>query len=301
MDTKYTDATSFTSPVTRDRQFALITPSYWRDFERCKLLVESVEHCLTDASRHYLVVDRRDVPLFQPLTSSRTHLLVVEDLLPTWIFRAPGLKKWWLSLRTLPIRNWILQQLVKLSVCDAIDEDVLVFCDSDNTLLRPFDLSLRLMQDDRLALLRVNFQNRDVYEWTDSAKQILGLADRVIPPVTYVANLIAWHRTNVIALRQHIEALHSRHWIEVVCQHRNISEYMLYGIFVEHVLGLQAAQHVLTDTELIKPSWSYPLKDAVKLQEFFSTLDETHVGVMIHSKDDVPVEIYRDRIRAFWG
>lgn len=111
--------------------FALITPSYAPDFERCKLLTESVERCLVDDTNHYIVVDRRDVPLFNQLTSSKVHLLVVEDLLPSWIFRVKGLKEWWFSLRTLRIHNWVLQQLVKLSVFDAIDEDIAVFCDSD--------------------------------------------------------------------------------------------------------------------------------------------------------------------------
>lgn len=284
----------------KDLKFALITPSYTGDFERCKLLVESVERCLIDDTKHYVVVDRRDVALFKQFTSSKVEILVVEELLPPWIFRVPGLGGWWMSLRTLPIRNWILQQLVKLSVCDFLNEEVLVFCDSDNTFIRPFDMKSRLIQDGRLALLRVDFENADVRAWIEASKTILGIEDRIVPLATYVSNMISWHRDNVIKMRQRIEEVNQIHWIRAICQYRNISEYMIYGVFVEHRLGIEAANHFLFDTELIKPSWSDPLDSEDKIRDFFDRLEESHVGVMIHSKHDIPIDMYCDRIKAFW-
>jgi Family of unknown function (DUF6492) len=281
-------------------KFALITPSYAPDFERCKLLTESVEYCLTDDTKHYIVVDRRDVPLFKQLTSPKIHLLVVEELLPSWIFRVPGIQKWWMSFRTLPIRNWILQQLVKMSVFDAIDENVVVFCDSDNTFIRKFDMKSCLVKDDRLAFLRVDYQDKAVYEWIESTRKILGIPDKVISPVTYVSNMIAWHRNNVLAMRHHIEDVNGIHWIRAICQHRSISEYMIYGIFVEHVVGIEKANHSLFDTELIKPSWSHRLNNEAEVKDFFDHLEKNHIGVMIHSKDKVPLDIYRDKVRTFW-
>ncbi len=43
---------------------SLITPSYWRDFERCALLCESIDRYVTSFARHYLVVADDDVRLF---------------------------------------------------------------------------------------------------------------------------------------------------------------------------------------------------------------------------------------------
>ena len=279
---------------------ALITPSYAPDFERCKLLTESVERCLVGNYRHYIVVDQRDVALFKQLTSAKITLLVVEDIIPAWIFRAPGIKKWWISLRTLPIRNWILQQLVKMSIFDAISEDIAVFCDSDNTFIRPFDMGACLLEGDKLALLKVELAYDDIYRWIASGKTILGIEGTEVKPVTYVSNMISWHRSNVMAMRDRIEQVHGTHWIRAVCQHRTISEYMIYGIFVEYVLGLEAANHFIFNTELIKPSWSKSLVTQTDVDSFFGELKESHVGVMIHSKDNIPSEIYRDKVAAFW-
>lgn len=288
------------STIQGDVKFALITPSYAPDFERCKLLVESVERCLTGDTKHYIVVDRRDVPLFNQLASSKVRILVVEDLLPDWIFRAPGFKGWWMSLRTLPIRNWILQQLVKISVCDAIDEDVLVFCDSDNTFIRPFDIKSHLMEANRLALLKVDVQTKDLNEWVETSQKILGINEKVIQPAIYVSNMITWYKPNILKMRSHIEEVNGQDWFRVLCGYKNISEYMLYGLYVDYVLGFEAANHFRFDTELIKPSWSTPLGTETQVQGFFDQIKENHIGVMIHSKDDIPVSMYSEKIKAFW-
>lgn len=282
-------------------KFALITPSYKPDFKRCQLLVESVGHCLKDDTKHYLVVDQQDASLFGTLASSRTEVLTVEELLPSWIFRVPGLQGWWMSLRTLPIRNWILQQLVKLAVCDAIDEDILVFCDSDNTFLRPFDMKSRFLQGDRLSFLRVDFQNREMSQWIEVSQQIFGIPEKSVPPVTYISNMITWHKSAVLKMREHIEAVNQDHWIRVICRYRHISEYMLYGVFVECILGIEPAHHFVFDTELIKPSWGYSLDTEHKIDQFFAQFEDSHIGVMIHSKDKIPVERYRDKITASWA
>lgn len=281
-------------------KYALITPSYAPDFERCKLLTESVKHCLTDGTKHYIIVDRRDVTLFKQLTSQTTEILVVEEILPSWIFRMPGFQGWWMSLRTLPIRNWVLQQLVKMSVCDVLNEDILVFCDSDNTFIRPFDMKSRLMHGTKVPLLRVDLQFQDVYEWFEASKKILGISDKEIQPVTYVSNMITWYKPNILKMRSHIEETHGEHWISTICRHRNISEYTIYGIFVEHVLGIEAANHFFFDTELIRASWGNPLNTEAQIQDFFAQVKENHIGVMIHSKDNVPVNYYADEIRTRW-
>ena len=98
--------------------------------DRCALLVESVERWVAPHVRHYLVIDRRDVPLFKAFASSRTSILVVEDIIPPWLFRLPFTRRFWFSLRTAPVRNWILQQIVKLSIPSAVQEDVLLCTDS---------------------------------------------------------------------------------------------------------------------------------------------------------------------------
>jgi len=69
-----------------------------------------------------------------------SELVTVEFVLPWWIMRLPFARRWWLSLKTPPMPNWILQRLVKLSSPCYTSEDVLVFVDSDVAFVRPFDL-----------------------------------------------------------------------------------------------------------------------------------------------------------------
>lgn len=286
--------------ITKEQKFALVTPSYAPDFQRCKLLAESVEICLKDETKHYIVVDRRDYQLFKQIASNRIKLLVVEDILPSWIFRIPIMKKWWFSLKTIPIRNWILQQLVKMSIIDVIDEDIIVFADSDNVFIRPFEMKLILTNNTNLALLKVNFHNKDIEEWQKAAKNLLGITRAVIPFATYTSNMIPWYRENVLKMRKQIEDVNQNHWICSVCTHWNISEYMIYGIFVEYVLGLESANHFLFDTELIKSNWNQALTNQEEIENFFTNIKDENIGRMIHSKDNISIELYAEKVRNFW-
>jgi hypothetical protein len=44
--------------------YALVTPSFCVDLERCRFLVETTERWVAPGVRHYLVIDRRDAALF---------------------------------------------------------------------------------------------------------------------------------------------------------------------------------------------------------------------------------------------
>src|SRR5689334_12865614 len=111
-------------------RLAFVTPSYHKDFDRCRLLVDSLDRYVPRQYHHYVLVPRRDEKLFQPLNSSRTHVVLQEDVLPFWLRQVKTAPKFWVSLRSLPVRGWIIQQLVKLNVCAAIDADAFACIDS---------------------------------------------------------------------------------------------------------------------------------------------------------------------------
>lgn len=282
------------------QSFAVVTVSYAPDFERCQLLAESTEKCLLGDAKHYIIVDRRDYQLFTRLASSKIEVLVVENILPWWIFRPPFLNKGWLSLRTLPIRNWVLQQLVKLSVVEVLKEDILIFCDSDVTFVRPFDLSSIFLLNEKVPLLRVDFQSQDVISWTDTAKQLLGIKKDSLPVFNYVGNLIAWRRENVLKLHHHLEYVNETSWIQAICKYWKVSEYMLYGIMVDHVLGVENSGHFISSPNLVKSAWDYPLDSQANIDKFFGVMEESYIGVMVHSKYKVPVNSYQGEIELLW-
>jgi hypothetical protein len=59
---------------------AFVTPTFTPDLERCELLVRSLDRFAPDI-RHYLLVSSYEVHRFRHLVSSRTFILVAEDII----------------------------------------------------------------------------------------------------------------------------------------------------------------------------------------------------------------------------
>jgi len=199
-----------------DLSCAIITPSFRTDFEQCRLLTETVRAHVAPHVKHYLTVDRRDGRLFAELGGPRTEILYVEDVVPSWIRRPPFARRWWLSLKTLPIRNWMLQQIVKLSIAKVVPTDVLIFVDSDVFFVRPYD-PRSLVRDGQLPLfreygeaLRTEFNVR----WHRVGARLFGLEPKDDYLTSYVGNIITWRARNVSLLHEHIEKVTGRSWIE---------------------------------------------------------------------------------------
>ena len=282
-------------------QFALVTPTYAPDFARARLLVESVNRFAEPGLPHYLVVDRRDVPLFAPLEGERVRLLVVEDVLPRWVFRVPGVTRWWLSLRSWPVRNWVLQQIVKLSVADHVSADALIFIDSDVTFVRPFGAARFVDAAGRVRLSRVGFQSPMHRRWLGVAAGLLGVPEAEVPAVNYVGNLITWRADVARQLHAHLAARHRRPWQATIARQWHFSEYMLYGLFVERVLGIEASGHFADTRPVLQLSWDYDLRQPAEVDRLFADVGPEHIGVMIHSKDGVPVAAYRPHLERLWS
>jgi hypothetical protein len=280
--------------------FALVTPSYAPDFERCRLLVASVTRMVAANTHHYLLISRHDADVFAPLASNRVTIKIVEDMIPPWIRRPPDRTGVWLSDRTPPITGWVMQQLQKMSVFNSIPEDIAVFCDSDNAFIRAFNPAHRLMNEGRLLLFRVAEQYEQLVLWRDAAVELLGIPDRNLPVINYVGNLIAWRRDHLAAMHRRIEQVTGTSWFEAICRYPMVSEYVLYGIFIEHVLGIRNSCHEFFSGKLVKPSWNINLGTPEAMQEFFADMDDEYVGVMIHSRDGLPPATYTPHIKRFW-
>lgn len=279
--------------------FSLITPSYAPDFERCRLLCESVDRFATMAM-HYVIVDRRDEKLFRPLAAPNRRIVTVESILPWWIFRPPGARKFWLSLATRPLRNWILQQLVKLSMSEVVDTELLVYVDSDVTFVRTFGAE-RFMTGDKVRLNRVDYQSAQHARWLKVAARLLGVDERKIPAVNFVASLVTWRRSTLQKLHEHLATQSGRSWLRTVAAEPVFSEYMIYGLFAEQVLGFDAAGHVPADDPVLHLSWNYDLTTPEGTDAFLEGLGDEHIGIMVHSKDAIPLDVYADKVRRVWG
>ena len=70
-------------------RFAIVTPSYRGDLERCRILCASIDSFVSRLSTHYLLVEDRDVALFRPLAGPRRIVVAESELLPAWLKSLP--------------------------------------------------------------------------------------------------------------------------------------------------------------------------------------------------------------------
>jgi Family of unknown function (DUF6492) len=275
--------------------FGLITPSYAPDFQRCQLLVWSIDQYVQPPFTHYIVVDRCDEQLFSQLANAHTQILTVESIVPRWIRREPIWRQMWLSAKTWPIRNWILQQIVKLAVAQQITQDVAVFVDSDVAFVRSFNLA-QLTRSEQVRLycdavgnpVQQNFHRR----WHEAAATLLGLPQA--PPTTpdYIGNLITWRRESVVQLCAHLEKIAQRSWVETLARQMHWSEYILYGLYVDQVAIESTPLHYPLAQNLCHDYWlPKPLGDR-ELADWLGQIGPDQVAIMISAKSGIPVNRY---------
>lgn len=257
-------------PVRPAFDAAIVTASYAPDFERCRLLCETMDRFVTGVARHYLLVEHGDVAQFRTLESPYRIVVDERDLLPSWLhsFRDPTSlfrRRVWLSGRTMPLRGWHVQQLRRIAIAAHAAEDVLVYCDSDVAFLKPFDCAafsrdrqVRLFRrDDALA----GTGPREQATWSRNAGAALGIAQPAVSPHDYIATLIAWRRSTVAGMCRRIEAETGRHWASALGMRRKFSECMLYGRYVDEVLGGEG--HFHASEEFCRVHWTgAPMSDA---------------------------------------
>ena len=117
------------------------------------------------------------------------------------MWRMPGRKGLWLSLKAPPVRGWIIQQILKIGAVDAIPERTLVFCDSDTAFFRHFDRN-NLLVDGKVGLIDVDFVTDEKRRWTATARRLLGLSPHGGVVRNHVGNMICWNRETVKAMQR---------------------------------------------------------------------------------------------------
>jgi hypothetical protein len=276
--------------------YALVTPSYWRDVERCKMLVESVNRWVTPDVRHYLVIANRDLHLFRHMLTPRTELIVVEDIIPRWLFRVPYLRRFWLSRRTLPVRNWILQQIVKLSVPAAVTEDVLLYADSDMFFIEKYD-PRNFEREGRVPLFVETGQRGLIPhndEWHITAARLLGVPAETTYDTNYINQLIWWRRESVLAALQRVESVQQCEWAQAIASLiRGFSEYTFYGVYVDRVAGAEHAGHWHDGEIRTLNYWEPTPLNRRGLESLKSSRQRQHHSVMVSAKSDTAVEEIR--------
>jgi Family of unknown function (DUF6492) len=291
-------------PVTES--VAFVTKSYTPDLERCELLCRSIE-LLAPGTRHWIIVDSRDRAAFRGLENGTTRIVTTEELLPRRIrkleLRGTG-KNIWLGARTPPIRGWLVQQLAKFAIALEARDDVLIHADSDIVLVRPFQDAMLMDEKGVLRLFRIpgtiGEELPTHLRWHRTAERLLGVSPRPVPLPDYISGLVPWRRETAVSLLRKIEARSGRDWMWTLARARHISEYVLYGRFVEDVL-FRSDGGPGSSVSLCRCYWgSQPLTNR-ELESFIDGAAKEEVAVMISAKAGMRPEDYADVLERRWS
>ncbi|GAB3814656.1 DUF6492 family protein [Micromonospora zhanjiangensis] len=285
-------------------RLAVITPSFAPDFELCADLHRSVLAYAPESVTHHLVVPGRDLALFDRLRGPRTEIHDQAAFLPRSIQSVPG-TKYLVNLRrpVPPLRGWILQQMLKLAVTARLDADVVLLVDSDITFVRPFTAET-FRRDGVVRLYRkpdeIDARLPRHLRWHRAARTLLGLPAGEPPYPDYVSSLLAWDPVLVRQALARVESVTGRRWVDAVGGQLHFSEWTLYGVFVDAVLGAPATSFA-ADDPLCHAHWDETPLDERGVADFLDGVGPDDVAVMISAKSGTPLPVRRAALRDLTG
>lgn len=269
---------------------SIVTASYGPDFERCQLLCETMDRYLSGHSKHYLLVEKRDVALFRQLQGPRREVIDERELLPGWLrpYSDPSSffrRRIWLSARTKPLRGWHVQQLRRIAIAKLANDENLIYVDSDVAFVRPFDVAT-FAHGGKTRLFRRDFglaagATPEHRPWHANAARLLGIAEPLVSPHDYITTLIAWRRQTVLDMCAHIERLSGRDWIEMIASERKFSECTIYGRYVDEVIG--GADHFHSGQEYCHVQWHGEPMSEADLRAFIAGMSPDQVAIGLQS------------------
>ncbi len=276
-------------------QLAVVTPSYGPDVRLFAELHRSVQEYTSEETVHHVIVPPADQALFAPFAGSRCRVWTESELLPRKFCRTPK-PGWWVNLRRPwpPIRGWVLQQALKIAAAAMIEAEVVLIADSDVVLVRPTD-AVRFVTDGRLSLYRLedavhNGMERHI-KWHQVARRLLGLPSAPPPPLhDYVSSLNIWSPPTVRAMQRRVAEVAGRPWLDVITSELHLSEFILYGVFVDEILSAGRVRPA-ADTSFCHDYWDTTPLDTASALEFVDRLSPDAVGMMVSSKSNTPAAV----------
>ncbi|WFE30191.1 DUF6492 family protein [Solwaraspora sp. WMMD791] len=287
------------------KRLDIITPSFAPDFELCADLHRSVLACTPDSVRQQIIVPQRDLALFAQLAGPRVQVHPVAEFLPRSLVAVPGVNGW-VNLRRPfpPLRGWITQQIVKLAAAARSDADVVLLVDSDIEFVRPFDADV-FCADDVVRFYRkpheIDQRLPRHVRWHEVSRQLLGL-----PPLTqlplpdYICWPAPWDPRLVRELLNRVEEVTGRPWPTAIGSQLHFSEEILYGVYLDEVVGGAAVSYATDDMLCHDYSAEEPL-DATGIRAFLDGIGPADIAVMISAKSRTPMDVRRAAMAELAG
>ena len=277
-------------------RMTVLTPSFGPDFELCADLNRSVLQFSPSHVRHQIIVPRRDMPLFERLAGPRTEIRCEADLLPGGFVKSP-IGNYTINVRRPfpPVRGWILQQVIKLAAVAQVDADVALMVDSDIEFVRPFTPAT-FVRDGVVRFYRLPGAVHDELPrhvmWHRGARKLLGLPPTTTPMTDYVSSLLAWDPAIVRSLLARVEQTTGRRWTSAIAAQLHFSEWTLYGVYVDEVLGAPANSFA-SDSSLCHALWGTVPLDDTTVGDWVDAMSPDDVAIMISAKTHTTLAVRR--------
>lgn len=137
---------------------ALVTQSYKNDFRECQLLCESIDRFAPDNIMHFIFVNDEDYQMFKNIENKKHKVYKKGTIMPWYFIRIPWKMMghhFHISLFSIPVREWILQQICKFGVFNVIGKeyDAVFNVDSECVFMRPFSID-ELMKEGKFYMYK---------------------------------------------------------------------------------------------------------------------------------------------------
>lgn len=285
----------------------LFTASYIKDLERAVWMRRSVRRFLKESCRHVIAVPDPDMPAFRhhfrddPLAEIVSQNDAVSHVFyPNRLHRLVNRfarSQLWRFEKHAGRPGWIIQQIAKLNCTHWIREGAVVFIDSDVIFTRPFDLHELGINSDYRTLIRITPQD-EASRHRDHlirAREILSLPAGSTEH-HYMSNPAVWYADWLEALHTHLEQTSQTDWQTALFRASHISEFTIYGAFVEE--ALKPANLQLTTTPYHSGAWDLEALDALRTKSL-DEADATRHGLVmvIQSNIGIPLDEYEEILR----
>jgi hypothetical protein len=272
-------------------ELAVITPTWRPDAPLFADLHRSVLEYTPDDTVHHVIVPWAHRRHFAGYASRRCRIWTHPELLPRRYVRfPPGV---WLNAGRPwpPVRGWIMQQAAKIAAAATVPADVVLIADSDSVLVRPTSAD-RLRVDGRTSLYRAqNAVHGGMHRhllWHQAARELLGLPPAPRPPLPdYVSALGVWDPVEVRAMQRRITEVTGRHWLDALTGRLHVSEFIVYGVFVDEVLATPPP----SDADICHTYYGHRPLDLTEALEFADALKPEAIGMMISGNSNTPRDI----------
>jgi hypothetical protein len=191
------------------------------------------------------------------------------------------------------VRGWIQQQVVKLAAIAASECDVVLVVDSDVEFIRPFTAEMFVRNGTVRFFCKPNQIDKRLprhMTWHRVARALLGLPSAEPPYSDYISSPLAWDPMIVRQMLARVTATTGRPWPTAIAEHLHFSECVLYGVFVDGVIGAPANSFA-SDDPLSLLYWAQTPLNLDSVAHFIRGVRPNDIAAVIQSKSRTPLAV----------